>query len=481
MTSLKPRDPYSPAELQALYPSTLALRQVQILLRHGERTPITSRFENTGLPAFWPYCRDVTTLRSALLNGRTNGFTSFEWKRHLETFASDSDDSPKLVWGPHGDVDGICDNGTLTDQGRQTTHALGIRLRDLYVDQLGFLPKTINSTDWMYLRATPIPRARESLQQVFLGLYPEEDRSPGMPAPAIISRNPAQETLYPNDLHCRRLAHLARQFSKRAAERWNESPELRYINNRIGKWMPANRRVAIDSKPSLVGVLDTVNATLAHGPSTRLPAEFYDPLLLEIGEKLAIEEWFAGYAESNEYRKLGIGSLLGDVVQRMVISSAQDPKDEPPLRQHQHSYADPQRPIKFAMSGCHDTTLAATLTSLGDRSALKKWPPFTSHIAFELFSRSGGDPPRTDGVVGDELVRNDTARAFLSDKERWGEKEEKALDGWFVRVRYNDEPLILPGCRKPGNHLDGDVSFCTLVSCCAFFYSPFPGGLKLIL
>src|SRR5690606_10236333 len=41
---------------------------------------------------------------------------------------------------------------------------------------------------------------------------------------------------------------------------------------------------------------------------------------------------------------------------------------------------------------------------------------------------------------------------------------EDALKGWYVRVRYNDEPVVVPGCRKPGNHLDGDVSFCTLVS-----------------
>src|SRR5690606_6430252 len=109
-------------------------------LRHGERTPVASRFENTGLPSFWPYCRYVSTLRTALLNSRRGDFTNFEWKRHLETFASDSDDSPKFVWGPHGDVHDICDNGQLTDVGRQSTHALGGRFRDLYVNKLGFLP-----------------------------------------------------------------------------------------------------------------------------------------------------------------------------------------------------------------------------------------------------------------------------------------------------------------------------------------------------
>lgn len=33
----------------------------------------------------------------------------------------------------------------------------------------------------------------------------------------------------------------------------------------------------------------------------------------------------------------------------------------------------------------------------------------------------------------------------------------------FVRVRYNDRPLLIPGCAaKPENHLPGNETFCTL-------------------
>ncbi|CAI4218000.1 unnamed protein product [Parascedosporium putredinis] len=367
MTSLKPREPYSPAELRALYPPTSSSTR--------SRSSSATAREPPSPPA---PPRDVCLGRRRL---------------------------PKLVWGPHGNVDSICDNGTLTDQGRQSTHALGARLRDLYVDKLRFLPGTITSTDWMYLRATPIPRARESLQQAFLGLYPDESRAPNLPAPAIISRNPAQETLYPNDLHCRRLAHLARQFSLRAAQRWNDSPELRYITNRIGKWMPPEpqRRHRLQAQPRRRHRHHQRHPRprACHPPAP----EFYDPKLLEIGEKLAIEEWFFGYAESNEYRKLGIGSLLGDITQRMVVSSAQLPGVDP--------RADPR-----------------------------------------------GDTQRP--AINEELTRTPKGRISTLDQERWGPKEQEALDGWYVRIRYNDEPIVLPGCRKSGNHLDGDVSFCTL-------------------
>jgi hypothetical protein len=46
MTTLVPRAPYTQEELATLYPSDLELQQVQVILRHGERTPVNSRFKN---------------------------------------------------------------------------------------------------------------------------------------------------------------------------------------------------------------------------------------------------------------------------------------------------------------------------------------------------------------------------------------------------------------------------------------------------
>jgi acid phosphatase len=46
MTSLKTREPYSQAELEKLYPKNLQLELVQVLLRHGERSPVSARFQN---------------------------------------------------------------------------------------------------------------------------------------------------------------------------------------------------------------------------------------------------------------------------------------------------------------------------------------------------------------------------------------------------------------------------------------------------
>jgi len=102
---------------------------------------------------------------------RTQALTyssSVQWKRRLETFGED--DGPVDASGPRGEVDSICNLGELTDEGRMSTWQLGKRLRHLYVDQLKFMPSMIEDADMIYMRATPIPRALESLQQAFWGM-----------------------------------------------------------------------------------------------------------------------------------------------------------------------------------------------------------------------------------------------------------------------------------------------------------------------
>ena len=476
MTTLQPRPPYSEAELAALYPPQLRLQLVQILLRHGERTPVNPRFTNAGLAPFWPYCSAVRQLRSAVLdadagNGSPNGsFSTLEWKRRLETFGPN--DAPVIAAGPQGQLDSICEAGMLTDRGRETTLQLGQRLRRLYVDQLGFLPAAVKDADFMYLRATPIPRALESMQQTFNGLYPAHTRAPDFPPPTILSRSPADETLFPNDGNCRRFAALARAFAQRAADRWNDSDDMAFLTKKLGKWMPDDSpSVAVDSRPRLSGILDTVNASSAHGPQTKLPSEFYDPRVKKILEKVAVEEWFEGYKDSQEYRTLGIGALLGDVVSRMAGSAERSTADGE-YEVMSKSAAD-ATPIRFGLSGCHDTTLAAIVASLG-AFGKDDWPPFTSHVAVELFSRADmpepspapAAAPRTSwwpaflggsraGVPPAGIGRKPTADLTDSEKKR--------LQGYYVRVRYNDQPITVPGCKAPGKHLDGDESFCTLV------------------
>jgi acid phosphatase len=216
---------------------------------------------------------------------------------------------------------------------------------------------------------------------------------------------------------------------------------------------------------------------LAHGQSTRLPSEFYNPKAREIADRIATEEWFAGYAESQEYRKLGIGALMGDVVDRMVNASVNDG-----WRPATAAAKASGTPVKFAMSGCHDTTIAALLTSLGAFD--EKWPPYTSSVAFELFKDTTPAGPRP-GVVLEEFANGNSTPSSTTSEQKPSlfsrltnrsstpsptPSTRSSLSPLppnkhqhYVRVRYNDRPVRIPGCAaKKTNHLPGDETFCTL-------------------
>lgn len=201
---------------------------------------------------------------------------------------------------------------------------------------------------------------------------------------------------------------------------------------------------------------------------------------LEIIDKIAVEEWYAGYKENVEYRRLGIGGLMGDVVDRMVGTA---------LEHGWYSEAASsttkgcQVPIKFAMTGCHDTTLASVLASLGAYNN-ERWPFFTSSIAIELFSTSDEIQSTAPELEGNDTTKlskggsgilsflsknqhastsapaSSVARVPLSDLDDF---RRETLRKYYVRLRYNDRPMRIPGCvAKTSNHLPDDDSFCTL-------------------
>ena len=347
------------------------------------------------------------------------------------------------------------------------------------------MPSRISSANGIYLRSTPLPRALESVQQAFQGLYPSIARTSAFQPPDIITRTPADETLYPNDTSCRRFDEFCHAYAQRAADRWDNSDEMKYVNKKISSWMPpSSPKVAVGSHPRLSGVMDTINATLAHGPPTRLPPEFYDAQVRKTIEKVGVDEWYSGYNESREYRIVGIGGLAGDVVERMV-EKAGNPSPGAPVGSGEPTST------KLTLCGTHDTTIAGLLSSLGAFNK-EPWPPFTSHIVIELFkakkptltSRGSTNIPGTPEPASNPSS-TPAKKSWLSSLfylspaahessspsnpnrlplSQMTTPQKTSLAEHYVRLRYNDRVMTIPGCRKPGNHLEGDESLCTLTA-----------------
>lgn len=263
---------------------------------------------------------------------------------------------------------------------------------------------------------------------------------------------------------------------------------MNYVNSLISEWMPGReKRVAVDSHPRLSGIMDTINSTLAHGSKTRLPTNFYDLRGQEIMERIVMEEWFSGFKESREYRQLGSGPLIGDIVARMM-DNAESKMNAGRFKVQSEmngrkTRENGEHAIKFAMSGCHDSTLAAILSSLGAFEG-EKWPPYTSHVAIELFNHERTSDEPTEGKVLYEerqpwgvedshgsTLKNPSLHNYGVAPKKIARRnidtltpaEKCNFDGFYVRIRYNDRPIVVPGCKLPGKHLRGDESFCTLV------------------
>lgn len=324
------------------------------------------------------------------------------------------------------------------------------------------LPKHLSDPGALYIRTTAVPRALESVQQILQGLYPGDTNR--MLAPwDIVIRTPAEETLYPNPKSCARLAELKRAFAQRAAEEWNGSDDLRYVSKKLGKWMPNNKPLTVDSRPRMSAVMDTINATLAHGPDTRLPDEFYDERVRKVIERIVVDKTFRAYGVSREFRMLGVGELVGEMVLKMV--------DQLEWNQRHGTLRDfavqSSSPPRLSVSGCHDNTIGAMLASLGCFDSDARWPAFTSHIIFELFRKRRMPFPSTNESKL-QWPWTATTRSVSIIGRRPVEKltadEVQEMDEYFVRIRYNDRIMTVPGCRAEGKHLDGDESLCTLVN-----------------
>jgi len=211
-------------------------------------------------------------------------------------------------------------------------------------------------------------------------------------------------------------------FAQAATMAWN--PTLEPLDEKLSEYIGGNP-VRLDGKPRASGILDTVRAARAHGIS--IPAELRDKAIMDPLEKAVVEEWFSGY-KTEEVRKLAMGRLLAEITAKMNRTVTGDDENSP----------------KILIHSTHDTAVAGLLGTLevfDDR-----WPDFTAAITLELFKETPDSGP-----AGSFLTR------LLASFTTSGVREKH-----YVRARYQNRTLMLPFCRRIGDHLDGHPEFCTL-------------------
>ncbi|KAL5498675.1 hypothetical protein ACEPAH_2030 [Sanghuangporus vaninii] len=416
-------------------PSDLALEQVHIYIRHGERTPVRVRMSDppASIPARWTLCR---TARQAHAPVATFGEAVRDSLR-----ASDGIDFlpiKRIVESADGSViDGECLLGDLTDLGRRSTHNFGRALRKLYVEKLGFLPDTLSDVSEGYFRSTNMPRTIESLHQIIHGLYPRSKLAHGL-VPQIRVRNGIEDNIIPNSYSCPRLEQLLMNFAKAAAAAYNHT--LEPLDAKLSKYI-GGRPIRVDGQPRASGIMDTIRASKAHG--IKVPPEFQDEQILGLIEKAVVTEWFADKTE--EPRRLGMGHLLDDLSRKMSLKVSQASASQTASATKGSATQTP--PPKILVYSTHDTALGALLSTLDVFD--EQWPPFTSSVTFELFKK-------TRDTEDDQVSYLQTVLSTLSPFKKPPQPSQH-----FVRVRYKNQNLSLPFCSSQGKHMEGHPEFCT--------------------
>ncbi|KAJ8657497.1 hypothetical protein O0I10_006799 [Lichtheimia ornata] len=388
-----------PSADSGTYPEDLELTLLQVVHRHGERTPVRRRLEQL-FPAVWTMCEANTAMFATI--AAINGKREFVPLQRLVD--AELPNKTQLTYEP-----GSCYYGQLTNVGRSSMAALGSRLREIYINRLKFLPDVFDQNA-VYIRSTDYPRTQESVQQlVAAGLYPSDKRPEDFTL-QIRTRDHMKDNMFPNP-SCYRLRQLSKEARNEVAEENKE--RFAYLTKRFKKYVD---EVSLDSHPSANGILDTLASAKAHG--FKLPEDLDEELLREM-EEVVMLEWFQGAMKNQEIRRLTLGSLLGDIRDRMVArADGSDKKTGEDAR-------------KLYIYSGHDTTIAPLLISMDVFN--KRWPPFSSSIVFELFKQKGGGS--------------------------WFGRSQKS----YVRVRFNDKIMELPACAAPGDHhSSGDKSLCTL-------------------
>eukprot|EP00941_MAST-03F_sp_MAST-3F-sp1_P004133 g4133.t1 len=318
------------------------LRQVVVIHRHGDRTPINdiggalARTEDD--VKFWssllPSDSDVEDLY--------RGWSFDESKLFKEESAS----------------------GLLTRRGVQQLHALGTNMRKRYVDQLGFLPEILPENASMHIRSTVISRCVQSALALQSGLYPKDARERlghGKSHATVIlgetdRDSPKREPMWPQNRSCQRQQELYSVLKK------DRPMELKVARTKL-------EREALDvlglskgvKKLNLGAVMEVVHCSLVHGKKN-VPISADETFVERLGEVEAKSR--TSTFHNHESLKLAVGRLLVEIVDQMEEAAAGSGK-------------------KFVQFSGHDSTVIPLRFALGLEPV--EWPPYAANIVIELW------------------------------------------------------------------------------------------------
>ncbi|KAM6986909.1 lysophosphatidic acid phosphatase type 6 [Aplochiton taeniatus] len=313
------------------------LKLVQVLFRHGARTPLKSI----------PDVMEVQWVPNLL---EPPAHTKIDY---VVTDLEGGPQPPAPIEESYraNILSGGSFPGQLTTVGMQQLYKLGQRLRKRYIMDTAFLTPTFSSSE-VYVRSTNIVRTIESAKCLVAGLFQQQQKE----TVPILTVQAELEILYPNYHGCRLLKLLG-------GHRWAQSStvpdiaaDLKGIQSALG--IPLHQRV------DFILIRDDMIARETHG----LPCPPVLDTWRETVEQRAVDMMCFIYEPSKrENLQLCVGPLLHTMMGNIEANLAANASD-------------PNR--KLFLYSAHDTTLMPFLMALGVFDM--KWPPYAADVTLEL-------------------------------------------------------------------------------------------------
>ncbi|XP_043312631.1 lysophosphatidic acid phosphatase type 6 [Cervus canadensis] len=320
--------------------SLLELKMVQVVFRHGARSPLKPLPQEDQQVEWKPQLIEVppqTQLDYTVTNlaGGPKPHSPFD-SQYRET---------TLKGGMFA--------GQLTKVGMEQMFALGERLRKNYVEDIPFLSPTFNPLE-VFIRSTNIYRNLESTRCLLAGLFQRQKEGPVV----IHTDEASSEVLYPNYQYCWNLQKRTRGRRQAASLQPGISEDLKKVKEGMG--------IASSDEVDFLVLLDNMAAEQVH----KLPS---CPTLKRFAwmiEQRAVDT--ASYIlqwEDREGLQMAVGPFLHILESNLL--KVVDPATPPSKTRKLYLYA------------AHDVTLMPLLMTLGIFD--HKWPPFAVDLTMELY------------------------------------------------------------------------------------------------
>jgi len=314
----------------------MTLEMVQVLMRHGDRTPLYS----TLLPNMDQWDCSLSTFMLPSQNAQEEALSNVN-----RLF--------RKVYMPNREyLPGNCSVGQLTSLGFSQHLQLGQAFQSLYIEKYGLLSSTLNPNE-MYFRSTDVPRTLQSAQAQITALYPSASN------PGIINLNTMDsyfEDMSPNTKLCPELGILLQNTTT--------TPEyVQWVNQNAQFKQQLMSILGVSSFPGWSGLMDLFFATQCH--DLPLPQGITQTMVDAVYQN-AIWQWTYQLSFPMVAR-LGSSPLLNEFINNI------------------RSFINGETNVKYFLFSGHDDSVGPFVNLFG---LLNQWPPYASHVELELWSDS---------------------------------------------------------------------------------------------